>query len=253
MTLRSFYSNVLYAKDPAVMIDHPLTTSKSSPYSCLASLNKDKTVRVSGSLCQISENFILAVEKMESDIMVPTKLLDIPVKGDRNIPDLIAAGHINMYEIFASIKKFKEKLEVMTVTQEDLRSLTVFELQDIISNFKSSQSISSQIKSSGTPTPDHNHNSSASSNCDSGESGIWSTHDSSVEAEVLDSLAQVTLDTNGMGLESGSEDSDEDGPTSYVVKKTLNSARGFCAFLIELSHVSEYVIRKYMEEMQVDN
>lgn len=261
-SLRSFYSNVLYAKDTVTSSGQRISigVSKSSP-NLLAvpsdSGSQSRGRKVSGSLSGISDNFVKSVEKMESAVLVPTKLLDIPVKGDQIIPELVAAGHSNLYEIFKSIRKFKEKLLSMTVTQADLGSLTAFEVEDIISNFRCSQQHHHQdLQNKSKSSTDHNHNSSSSSYCDSGDSGIWSSHDSTVtDADVtFDSMAQVTASESVGGCSghaSGSEDSDEasDGPTSYVVRKTLNSAKGFCAFLIELSHVTDYVIRKYMEEM----
>lgn len=242
---RSFYTNVLYAENTVTSGRRKsIGLSKSSPNLLALPSDSGSQVRnrcVSGSLSSITDSFFKSVEKMVSAVLIPTRLLDIPVKDDPMVPELVTAGHSNMYEVFKSIQEFKEKLQSMTVTQADLETLTAFEVEDIISNFKRSQHQNLRKKSLSV--------------CDLAESGFWSSHASTVaDSEALGSLTHVSAAEFSLGecsrRVSESEDSDETSPTSsFVVKRTFKSAKGLCAFLHELSNVTNYVIKKYMEEM----
>lgn len=149
-TIRSFYSNVLYTKAS----NYLTVPDGSSGLTHGGASSKDKKRRKSSkSLSNISDNFIRAVENMESVVLIPTKLLDIPVAGDMTIPDLISSGHTNLYEIYKSIKGFKEKLTSLNATDEEEEegddqigsatgpaSGTSFDVDDIIASITASLS-----------------------------------------------------------------------------------------------------------------
>lgn len=333
----------------------------------MGGVSKEKKRRKSSkSLSNISDNFIRAVENMESVVLIPTKLLDIPVAGDMTIPDLISSGHSNLYEIYRSIKGFKEKLTSLNVTDEDEEegdslgggasisgpSSSSFDVDDIIANLTASLSEQGLINSGNfNPTVldnnnqvavkddksmvNHNNNlvslnggqmvtgqiippmtsngqssipsitilksvpssgavSSMGSNPIDGtkngdgqndslsmycDSGLWSSEGSGGSSR--DSIDDMTEEfpVDGATSPSGRLSVEPSDPRSrktsatpghyglhsvqyhrqqimsaasrYVVKKSLSSAKGFCSFLIELTQVTESVITKYMEEIEV--
>lgn len=376
-SLRSFYSNVLYTK-ASNYLTVPGSSDGSSPLgNQMGGVSKEKKRRKSSkSLSNISDNFIRAVENMESVVLIPTKLLDIPVAGDMTIPDLISSGHTNLYEIYRSIKGFKEKLTSLNVTDEDEEegdslgggasisgpSSSSFDVDDIIANLTASLCEQGLIDSGNfNPTildnnnqvavkddksmVNHNNNlvslnggqmvtgqivppvmsngqivppmmsngpssvpsvtilksvpssgavSSMGSNPVDGakngdgqndslsmycDSGVWSSEGSGGSSR--DSIDDMTEEfpVDGATSPSGRLSVEPSDPRSrktsatrahyglhsvqyhrqqimsaasrYVVKKSLSSAKGFCSFLIELTQVTESVITKYMEEIEV--
>lgn len=141
-TLRSFYSNVLYTKATNYLT---VPDGSNGDGGTSASAKEKKRRKSSKSLSNISDNFIRAVENMESVVLIPTKLLDIPVAGDMTIPDLISSGHSNLYDIYKSIKGFKDKLTSLNVTDDDEEesddgpnSAVTFDVDDIIANLTAS-------------------------------------------------------------------------------------------------------------------
>lgn len=136
---RCFYSKVLYAKASEISIStgkpNSFTSLKKTPYSFVT----------------VSEEFIKSVEKMESVVLVPTKLLDIPIHSENSnqvspiiIPEITASGHSNLFEVFHLVRKFKDKLlgiNSAMCQDEDLGTLMPngsLEVDDTIYSFRPS-------------------------------------------------------------------------------------------------------------------
>ncbi|KAI1294232.1 hypothetical protein HDE_06096 [Halotydeus destructor] len=168
----------------------------------------------SASFMNISADFVKRVEDMESSILVPSKLLDIECKDDPAAPPMVNVnGSSNLYEVFNLIKKFKEKLTSVDLDYDQLAVISPMDIDETL-NLTASQ-------------------------LSSLDSGHWSSNGSSYHSE------EETLSCS----------SDNDTPVSeasFRVKRTIQSAKGLVAFLVELSDVSEYLISRYCEEFQCD-
>lgn len=192
---RCFYSKVLYAKPSEISISterpNSSTSIKKTPHSFV----------------RVSEQFIKSVEKMESVVLVPMKLLDIPIVSENSvsvspiiIPEITASGHSNLYEVFQLVKKFKDKLLGINSAigqEEDLGAImpdSSLEVDDTIYSFRpspipSNRSQSNLVVNSGNGAMDNN--ASASMACMHGhDSGIWS---SSSFVEASGSIESVSL------------------------------------------------------------
>jgi len=169
----------------------------------------------STSFLNLSAEFIKKVEAMEESVLVPTKLMDIECKDDPETPQLVAmTGSSNLYEMFSLIKNFKAKLEAMALDEDQMTSLSPLEVDDSLTL------TSAQLSSL--------------------DSGHWSASSAgSCQSEEDSSL-------------SCSSDAETVSEASYRVKRSLNSARGLIAFLVELSDAIEYIVSRYCDEFQCD-
>lgn len=160
------------------------------------------------SFVSISNSFVERVEQMDRTILVPTKLIDIDCKEDPLIPAIVQNGTSNLFEVYTVIKQFKEKLVSMDLDDEQLGTISPYEVDDSLRQFNSL------------------------------DSGHWSTNSSngSVHSE-----------------EEGSYSSDNElSEVNYRVKRSLHSAKGMSAFLIQLFELSDYVVHRYCVEFECD-
>lgn len=248
---RCFYADVLYARSlkqsgiPLLEQNNPWNTNI-----------RDRKF----SFVYVNEQFMKTVKLMEEVVLVPTRLLDIEVKGESSIPDLICAGSgssnagssqkhetairnennngggggsgvgssgsgSNLYEVFHLLKKIRDKMQAMAITSEDeiTSPSHCFEVEDLLCSF-----VPKVI------------------DCDS---GLWSLS-SSASRESIDAC----LDSCSSSLdEHSSHSSDSDSlDSTYVVKKSLLSAKSLCTFLSEMTGVAQVLITRYLQEMQCD-
>lgn len=234
---RCFYSKVLYAKSSEISIStgkpNSFTTLKKTPYSFVT----------------VSEEFIKSVEKMESVVLVPTKLVDIPIHSETSnqvspiiIPEITASGHSNLFEVFHLVRKFKDKLlgiNSAICQEEDLGTLIPngsLEVDDTIYSFRPSPIPPNQLPSAmqmvnvssgsivngtvgGGNTP--------SIACSSGihghghDSGIWS---SSSFVDTSGSIESVSLPVAGSVLKDGTVNNDRNGSGSCSSCSSLTSS-----------------------------
>lgn len=213
LSTRRFYSSVLYTK--AAKQNPPLLQISDH-------WNKEKKF----SFVFVNEQFMKSVKDMEDVVLVPTRLLDIEVKGEASIPDLLSGGQNNLFEVFHLLKKFRDKMQAMAVMSEDEISSPnmPLEVDDTLFTFSSKDKV---------PV-----------DCDS---GLWSLSSSASRESIEEDL--VTGDDRS----SSSGDSDASSlDSTTVVKQSLHSAKSLCSFLNELIDVAHYVVSKYLLEMQCD-
>lgn len=194
---RCFYSKVLYAKPSEISIftekPNSSTSIKKTPHSFV----------------RVSEQFIKSVEKMESVVLVPMKLLDIPIASENSnsvspiiIPEITASGHSNLYEVFHLVKKFKDKLLGINSAiglEEELGAImpdSSLEVDDTIYSFRPSPIPSNRSQSNLVSVNSNNGaiesaTGASSITCIHGhDSGIWS---SSSFVETSGSIESVSL------------------------------------------------------------
>lgn len=170
------------------------------------------------SFVSISNSFVERVEHMNSIILVPTKLIDIDCKEDPLIPAIVQNGTSNLYEVYTAMKQFKEKLVSMALEEDQIGS---------ISPFKVESSPDSLLQMSSM------------------DSGLWSSTGSTVMS---------SISSNGsVSEEDGSCGSDNElSEVNYRVKRSLNSAKGMAAFLVELFETIDYLVQRYCMEFDCE-
>ena len=271
---RCFYSQVLYAKPSEISI-------LNKPTGLVVSGGSSK--KVPNSFVSVSEQFIRSVERMVSVVLVPTKLMDISLSTECHqlspliIPEIAGS---NLYEIFVLVKKFKDKLlgiNSAIANDEDLGTFLTtgtFEIDDTIYSFGSSSPATCLVG---------NHNSSSTAQVDS---GIWSSgslgesssssgsSNGSTPAESVTGLAGhsngsccssfsgseldydqgIQFSANPICTSSMSPASSATRPAqaSCVVRKSLHSAKSLCAFLVDLSSVTKFIMDRYLQELNCE-
>lgn len=189
----------------------------------------------SSSFVSISEAFVAAVDKMTTTVLVPTKLMDIELGEETiNVPQLLlAGGHSNLYEVFVMIKQFKERLASMALEDETGGSLNASDVDESLFASLGGAKAREMLLVKDL------------------DSGNWSHSGSSASLE-------MSLGSDGQGTSSSeegatSEDSmDRLSEASFRVKQGLSSAKGLCAFLIELTDLTDFIVGRYLKEMNCE-
>jgi len=75
---------------------------------------------------------------------------------------------------------------------------------------------------------------------------------SSLDSGHWSSGSTASCQSEGEESSSMSSDNEASSEASYRVKRSLHSAKGLCAFLVELVDVIDYVITRYCEEFKCD-
>lgn len=212
--MRCFYTDVLYTKKEKQSGRSLLEIS--NPW------NKERKF----SFAFVNEQFMKSVKTMEDAVLVPTRLLDLEVKGEASIPDLLSGGQNNLFEVFHLLKKFRDKMQAMAVGSED-------EMISSSANQQSPFEVDDTLYSFSPKLMD----------CDS---GLWSLSSSASRESMEDLVASDDRSSSSGDSEVSSLDS------TTVVKQSLHSAKSLCSFLSELTGVAHYVVSKYLNETQCD-
>lgn len=231
---RIFYADVLYTK---VMRQSGPLLEQNNPWNTSVRERKFSFVFV-------NEQFMKSVKLMEAVVLVPTRLLDMDVRGETRIPDLISgmtsvvsngsdtgsnnnSPGSNLYEVFHLLKKFRDKMQAMAITSEDeiTGPNACIEVEDLMCSFVPKVT-----------------------DCDS---GLWSLSSSASRESIdacVDSSSSSSDDRSSHSgdSESGSLDS------TYAVKKSLLSAKSLCTFLNEMTGAAQFVVSRYLQEMGCD-
>lgn len=204
MSMRCYYNKALYSKfGPKLGVSEAETQAEARKKSSKSSF------------VSISTSFVQRVEAMDKTILVPTKLMDIDCKEDPLIPAIVQNGTSNLYEVYTVIKSFKEKLVSMELDDQQIGSISPYEVDSDLLPL--------------SPL----------------DSGHWSSTGSTA----------MSNSSNGSvhSEEEGSIGSDTElSEVNYRVKRSLHSAKGLAAFLIDLFELTDYVIHRYCEEFNCD-
>ena len=210
--MRTFYSAVLYAKGEKLA---PLSLRE------IISIPWNREMKFS----LVIEQFIRSVGTMEDVVLVPTRLLDMEVKDDSSIPDLLSSDHNNLFEVFHLLKKFRDKLQSVAVPNDDEISSPDHEQQAL--------ELDNRLY---TFSP-------KAMACDS---GLWSLSSASRE-----SIEEDLVTNDGRSSSScNSEDCSLDSTT--MIKQSLHSAKSLCAFLIETTSIAHHIVCMYLQNVQCE-
>lgn len=228
---RCFYSRALY------------NGNKTTTNGLLAVPSSPRMRRTSSSsFLNISSAFIAAVEKMSETVLVPTRLMDVDIAEEAlltptAVPQiLLSGGHASLFDVFLMIQQFKDRLASMAIDDDEQgRALTARDVDEtLFASFMSKEMIKETL-----------------------DSGHWSHSSSGSSVSLENSLEGLNMDSESKldSLMTINSDVDQDrlSEASFRVKQGLSSAKGLCAFLIELHDLTEFIISKYLQATDCDN